>query len=149
GHSSPFTSAFITCAPGTSSCPWYGRAAPVPGSEEPRDTHFLLLSASFCHALWQPCRHARSSRAFARGLPTSRRRPLLSERGFFAVRVLVVEDDPLLRSSIEDALSDAGHVAASATDGARALDALERSEVLPEVIVLDLMMPNMSGELFR
>jgi len=65
------------------------------------------------------------------------------------LRVLVVEDDPLLRSSIEDVLIDAGHDVATAADGAEALRGLEAADILPEVIVLDLMMPNMNGELFR
>jgi two-component system response regulator MprA len=71
------------------------------------------------------------------------------------LRVLVIEDDPLLRASIEDALDDAGHEVRTACDGAEALAYLEERaawidpDELPEVIVLDLMMPNMSGELFR
>lgn len=65
------------------------------------------------------------------------------------MRVLVVEDDPLLRASIEDALADAGHEVTSAIDGAEALGLLDSEMALPEVIILDLMMPNMNGELFR
>jgi len=65
------------------------------------------------------------------------------------LRVFVVEDDPLLRSSIEDVLIDAGHAVDSAVDGAEALPRLEAADILPDVIILDLMMPNMNGELFR
>lgn len=64
------------------------------------------------------------------------------------MRVFVVEDDPPLRTSIEEALADAGHSVRTAIDGADALSRLREGE-LPEVILLDLMMPNMDGELFR
>jgi CheY-like chemotaxis protein len=58
-------------------------------------------------------------------------------------RVLVVEDDPDIRMSLELVLEDAGHRVRSAANGREAL-----TQVLvepPDVIVLDLMMPVMHG----
>jgi DNA-binding response OmpR family regulator len=64
------------------------------------------------------------------------------------MRVLVIEDDRLLRARIADLLRVAGHEATVASDGGAALDALGRGEPL-DAILLDLMMPNMDGKRFR
>jgi CheY-like chemotaxis protein len=63
-------------------------------------------------------------------------------------RILVVEDDPDLRTSLADALTDLGYDVRVAGNGAEALAALERGE-RPDVILLDLMMPVMDGWAFR
>jgi CheY-like chemotaxis protein len=63
-------------------------------------------------------------------------------------RILVVEDDPDLRTSLADALTDLGYDVRVAGNGAEALAALERGE-RPDVILLDLMMPVMDGWTFR
>ena len=62
-------------------------------------------------------------------------------------RILVVEDDELLREALAEVLTDDGHEVRTATNGAEALGELERWEA--EVIVLDLMMPVMDGFAFR
>ncbi|MFI7388543.1 response regulator transcription factor [Streptomyces sp. NPDC049813] len=64
-----------------------------------------------------------------------------SERG--AAKVLVVDDDPEVRSAVEDALSVEGYVVRGAPDGQRALSALAHWE--PDVVVLDVMMPVLDG----
>jgi DNA-binding response OmpR family regulator len=66
------------------------------------------------------------------------------------MRTLVIEDDDDLRGELAEALRDAGHEVDTARDGAAALDALRSGATpIPELILLDLMMPNMDGQLFR
>jgi signal transduction histidine kinase len=63
-------------------------------------------------------------------------------------RVLVVDDDEDGRESLMVLLRDDGFQVASAPDGDAAL-ALLRDGARPDVILLDLMMPNMDGWQFR
>jgi DNA-binding response OmpR family regulator len=62
-------------------------------------------------------------------------------------RVLVVDDDALIRDTLATALGDEGYAVRVATDGRAALDTLGSWQ--PDVIVLDLMMPVMDGRAFR
>ena len=64
-------------------------------------------------------------------------------------RILVVDDDDDLRESMVDALVDTGHTVSSANNGAEALRLLGGGDVLPDLILLDLMMPVMDGVEFR
>jgi CheY-like chemotaxis protein len=61
-------------------------------------------------------------------------------------RVLVVEDNPDLRELLADALADSGYGVEQVSNGAEALARLETS--LPDVILLDLMLPVMDGAEF-
>jgi len=61
---------------------------------------------------------------------------------------MVVDDDRDIREAIEDLLEEHGIHVIGAADGASALSAL-RGGMRPQVILLDLMMPGMSGEQFR
>ena len=63
-----------------------------------------------------------------------------------ASRVLVVDDDPSIRSLLGDLLSDDGHKVATAADGAEALEALHAFSA--DVILLDINMPVMDGITF-
>jgi signal transduction histidine kinase/DNA-binding response OmpR family regulator/ligand-binding sensor domain-containing protein len=58
-------------------------------------------------------------------------------------RLLVVDDDPDVHEMLEHELSREGYVLERATTGAEALDRAESTR--PDVIILDLMMPGMSG----
>src|SRR6201996_6576607 len=58
-------------------------------------------------------------------------------------RLLVVDDDPDVRDSLERALRCAGYAVTTAVHGADALDALARSPV--DLIVLDVLMPMVDG----
>jgi DNA-binding response OmpR family regulator len=61
-------------------------------------------------------------------------------------RVLVVDDEPMLRETLGQMLSDEGYVVDLAVDGDTALDRVHA--VKPDAILLDLMMPGMNGRQF-
>ncbi|MDP8924086.1 MAG: response regulator [Chloroflexota bacterium] len=58
-------------------------------------------------------------------------------------RVLVVDDDPGIRTLLHVALEDEGYSVDSATNGREALDKIHHDQ--PSAILLDLMMPVMDG----
>ena len=62
-------------------------------------------------------------------------------------RVLVVDDEALIRETLEAALEDEGYVVRSAPNGEEALRVL--AVWRPDVILLDLMMPVLDGWAFR
>ena len=57
----------------------------------------------------------------------------------------MAEDDPLMSRMYERAFKAGGHELVLAGDGEEALAALQKMEKAPEVIMLDVMMPKMSG----
>ncbi len=63
--------------------------------------------------------------------------------------ILVVEDERLIRELLTEILEDEGYPVASASNGQEALTYLQRSRELPQLILLDLNMPIMSGWQFR
>jgi signal transduction histidine kinase len=63
-------------------------------------------------------------------------------------RVLLVEDDAAIRDTLTELLRDEGCAVTPVSHGREALTQLRRS-ALPDVIVLDLMMPVMDGWEFR
>jgi two-component system response regulator MprA len=58
------------------------------------------------------------------------------------MEILVVDDEPAVRDSLDRALRLEGYTVDLAADGAEALDALEKE---PDAVVLDLMMPRVDG----
>jgi CheY-like chemotaxis protein len=60
-----------------------------------------------------------------------------------AIRVLIVEDDAVVRHTVSMLLSEHGYQVKSANNGFEAL--LRLQEELPDVLVTDLNMPEMSG----
>jgi len=62
-------------------------------------------------------------------------------------RVLVVEDDPLLRPFIADVLRDEGYAVIEAADGAEAITVLEQSQDAGPIalVVLDMHLPRLDG----
>lgn len=59
------------------------------------------------------------------------------------MKVLVVEDDPMLRDGLVDLLQGAGHEVVSKTDGAAGLQA-GREDAF-DLVILDLMLPKLDG----
>lgn len=61
-------------------------------------------------------------------------------------RILVVEDDPIIRQTVDYALRRAGFETTATGDGAEGLMLAERE--LPDLILLDLMLPGVDGYTF-
>ncbi|MBK8169804.1 MAG: response regulator [Sandaracinaceae bacterium] len=64
-------------------------------------------------------------------------------------RVLVVDDDEDLRTTVSELLSDAGYDPVPAGDGKAALQILRSDGERCCLVLLDLMMPRMDGWQFR
>ena len=62
-------------------------------------------------------------------------------------RVLIVDDDDMIREALQSALEDAGLAVRTAHHGRAALETLDAWH--PDLILLDLMMPVMDGWTFR
>ncbi|QRI62019.1 sigma-54-dependent Fis family transcriptional regulator [Shinella sp. PSBB067] len=62
--------------------------------------------------------------------------------------ILVIDDDPVQRRLLKNMIERAGHVAHMAENGRAGLDLLDRKGGLINVILLDLMMPEMNGSAF-
>ena len=73
----------------------------------------------------------------------SNREPLAVPLPRQGARVLVVDDDELVRHATSDLLSDHGYTVVQATSGADALALLEAGDF--DLLVTDLVMPGMSG----
>ena len=59
------------------------------------------------------------------------------------MRILVVDDEPAVRSAVMRALTLDGYEVAAAEDGPSALGAVQRER--PELVVLDVLMPELDG----
>lgn len=68
----------------------------------------------------------------------------MSDRARCDGPVLIVEDDAAIRESLQYALEDEGYAVVTAENGEEGLDRL-RTMDLPCLVLLDLMMPVMSG----
>jgi CheY-like chemotaxis protein len=64
--------------------------------------------------------------------------------GSRVTRILVVEDDPSLRSMLRLIFELAGYEVVEAGDGRAALDLMGGSQI-PDIVTIDLMMPIMNG----
>jgi CheY-like chemotaxis protein len=63
--------------------------------------------------------------------------------------ILVVDDDADVRESVTDALEEEGYRVVSASNGKHALRLLRDERLRPDLILLDMMMPEMDGWGFR
>src|SRR5690242_13684488 len=63
--------------------------------------------------------------------------------------ILVVDDDRELRDTLREVLEDLGYSVDAAVDGLDALSHLGGASRRPDLILLDLQMPNLDGEGFR
>ncbi len=59
------------------------------------------------------------------------------------VKILVVDDEAIIRESLRDWLSDVGHQVLTAEDGPHALEIIEKEK--PGIAIVDLVMPGMDG----
>ncbi|NIM04884.1 MAG: response regulator [Armatimonadetes bacterium] len=59
-------------------------------------------------------------------------------------RILVADDQPLIRHSIKQTLAELGHEVTEAVNGVEALKKIETNK--PDLIILDVMMPEMNGQ---
>jgi len=60
-----------------------------------------------------------------------------------SIKVLVVDDEKLIRWSLSQMLADVGHEVIEAEDGLTALDLV--AEESPDVVLLDLRLPGLDG----
>lgn len=60
-------------------------------------------------------------------------------------KVLVIDDENIMRTTCAELLSDLGYRVETAPSGDEALEKVDTGRFMPEVIVLDLMMPGLSG----
>ncbi|MEI7605042.1 MAG: response regulator transcription factor [Chloroflexota bacterium] len=57
--------------------------------------------------------------------------------------ILVVDDEPVIRTSVAEALASEGYKVLEASDGASGLAAFREGS--PDLVILDIMMPGLSG----
>jgi DNA-binding response OmpR family regulator len=58
-------------------------------------------------------------------------------------RIMIVDDDPQIRSLVWMMLKRAGHIPLEAQDGETALEEIRKER--PDLVLLDIMMPGMDG----
>jgi CheY-like chemotaxis protein len=59
------------------------------------------------------------------------------------LKVLIADDDRLVRTMLSDLLAELGHAVVEATNGEEAVALAQRES--PDVLVLDFLMPKLSG----
>ena len=59
------------------------------------------------------------------------------------MKVLIADDDRLVRTMVSDLLAELGHAVVAASNGAEAVDLGAREA--PDVLILDFLMPKLSG----
>ncbi len=64
------------------------------------------------------------------------------------MKILVVDDDALILRSLSSHLVEEGHTVITAKDGAEANDRMENERERPDLVICDLLMPNISGLTF-
>ncbi len=58
-------------------------------------------------------------------------------------KILIIDDDPLLRTLIQQSLEQDNYHVTTAQNGTEGLELMEKAK--PDLIILDIMMPDMSG----
>ena len=61
------------------------------------------------------------------------------------LKIFIIEDDENLRFTVKEILEKQGNIVTEASNGKEALIKLNDEENLPDIILLDLMMPIMNG----
>ena len=62
-------------------------------------------------------------------------------------RILIIDDEPNVRSMLRRMLHQAGHQVSEAGNGAEGIDLYERDP--PDLIITDILMPEKEGRAFR
>lgn len=62
-----------------------------------------------------------------------------------AATILIVDDDPLALQGLQRALAAGGYKVHTADGGASALKMLEEPGIAPDLLLVDVMMPEISG----
>ncbi len=69
--------------------------------------------------------------------------PVVSSASGGALKVLIADDDRLVRTMLGDLLAELGHAVVAATNGAEAVELCAREA--PDLLILDFLMPKLSG----
>ncbi len=77
-----------------------------------------------------------------KAMPSAQAQPSRNAVG----RILLIDDEPIVRNVAKKMLERAGFQVLAAHDGARALELLQAEDGAIDCIILDLTMPNMDGE---
>jgi DNA-binding response OmpR family regulator len=64
------------------------------------------------------------------------------------MKILVIDDDALILKSLSQCLGEAGHTVVTARNGSEANDLIETDTHRPDLIICDLLMPEISGLTF-
>jgi CheY-like chemotaxis protein len=73
----------------------------------------------------------------------------MKQRRRIDMRILLIDDETSIRDVLVEVLEDEGYSVVTAANGLEAINVLRRSSEPPCVILLDLMMPVMTGWEFR
>jgi len=60
--------------------------------------------------------------------------------------VVVVDDEPVIRTTMQRMLERHGYTVFAAEDGAAALNLLEKFSATPDLLITDIVMPEVNGE---
>jgi len=90
--------------------------------------------------MWQPDADETDR---GKGADTHPIAPRLAPLGQNTATILIVDDDPVVRSLMQDALEDEGFAVVEAADGVEACE--HCSKTVPSLLVVDALMPKMDG----
>ena len=64
-----------------------------------------------------------------------------------SIEVIIIEDNELLRDSLKEAINKSGQISCRNTfgSGETALDLIEKEELVPDIILLDIGLPGLNG----
>jgi signal transduction histidine kinase/CheY-like chemotaxis protein len=99
--------------------------------------------STFTFALPAPASTSRDSRPLTLEALVRRLRETVASQQLVSTSILVVDDDPSIRSLLQQEFAEAGYRVRLAANGREALDRIREEK--PGLVVLDVMMPEMNG----